>query len=194
MGRFVLLGLVPLALGGCTPLGLWLYQEPAFEVSEVRLQHAVPADSTVLVGLAVWNPNDYELTTRRFELELDIDGRTVGRYTRDSIIPVGRITTDTLSLPFLPPSDRDDRLGALPPGTHRVEVEGSAFLTTPFGERRLRVAHAGDVVVDDTTQTSDAGEDQAHEGADTSGDPLRLANRKAPDSVTAPVVKRRRRY
>ena len=39
-----------------------------------------------------------------------------------------------------------------------------------------------------------SGEDQAREGADTSGDPLRLANRKAPDSVTAPVVKRRRRY
>ena len=193
MGRFVLLGLVSLALGGCTPLGLWLYQEPAFEVSEVRLQHAVPADSTVLVGLAVWNPNDYELTTKRFELDLDIDGRMVGRYTRDSVIPVGRITTDTLSLPFLPPSDRGDRLGTLPPGTHRVEVEGSAFLTTPFGERRIRVAHAGDVVVD-PAQTGDAGDDQARKGADTPEVTALRPNRKAPDSVIAPVIERRRRY
>jgi hypothetical protein len=193
MGRFVLFGLGSLALGGCTPLGLWLYQEPAFEVSQVRLQHEQPADSAVLVGLAVWNPNDYDLTTSRFELKLDIDGRTVGRYSRDSIIPVGRITTDTLSLPFLPPSDRGDRLAPLPPGTHHVEVEGSAFLTTPFGERRIRVAHAGDVEVD-TAEANDAGEDQARKLADTPEDTALLANRKAQDSLTAPTVDRRRRY
>jgi hypothetical protein len=193
MGRFVLFGLGSLALGGCTPLGLWLYQEPAFEVSEVRLQHEIPADSTVLVGLAVWNPNDYELTTTRFELKLDIDGHTVGRYSRDSIIPVGRITTDTLSLPFLPPSDRKDRVGTLPPGTHRVEVEGNAVLATPFGERRIRVAHAGDVVVD-SANARDADEDQVSEARNTPEDTTLLANRRARDSLTAPVIERRRRY
>jgi hypothetical protein len=135
------------ALSGCTPLGLWLYQDPAFEVSEIKLSREQPTDSTVLVALYVWNPNNYELMTARFELELEVDGRTVGHYARDSIIPVPQVATATMHLPFLPP-DRGRRLERLPAGTHRVEVEGEAFFMTPFGERGVRVAHSGDVAVD----------------------------------------------
>jgi hypothetical protein len=188
MRRTVLFGCwCAAALGACTPLGVWLYEDPAFKVSGVRVQRDLPTDSTVLVALAVLNPNAYELTTTRFELELKVNGHKAGRYARDSIIPVGQTTTDTLSLPFFPPAKLDPELEALRPGTHRVEVEGSAVLTTPIGERRIRIAHAGDLAL------SSAAADGAGRSEARTDD--RLAGGGGGDSAPAvQLPKRRRRY
>lgn len=149
------------ALGACTPLGLWLYADPAFEVSEVRLEGEEPRDSSVTVALFVWNPNAYELMTARFELQLEVDGLRVGSYARDSIIPVPRAGTASLSLPFLAPSGVRGELEELGTGTHRFALQGRAFFTTPFGEREVPVAHAGDL---DADSASGAGGDEEASG------------------------------
>ena len=147
------------ALGGCTLLGLWVYEDPALEVSRVRMEAEPVTDSTVLVALYVWNPNDYELTTARFELRLRLDGQTVGHFSRDSIIPVPKAGTATVSLPFLPASrGAGGRLAALRHGTHRFLVEGRAVFKTPFGDRRVRVAHAGDMAFGGTVEPVIGGE------------------------------------
>ena len=134
------------ALPACTPLGVWVYEEPEFEVARVRVNADTTADSTVLVALALRNPNDYDLSTTRFELQLHLDDHAVGRYVRDSIVPLPRIATATLNLPFTAPSKAArGRLAALRSGTHRVLVEGRAEYRTPLGKRKVRVAHAGDM-------------------------------------------------
>ena len=144
-------GLLPLwcivALGGCTPLGVWVYQDPAFEVSRVRLDTKQSADSTVMVALQVWNPNDFEISTSRFELRLRLDGQTVGHFERDSVIPVPRsAAATTVSLSFIPSGgDTRRKLESFRTGTHRFVVEGRAVMKTPIGDRRVRVAHAGDM-------------------------------------------------
>jgi LEA14-like dessication related protein len=146
MRRLALIGFWLGALGACTPLGFWVYDDPAFEVSRVRLDMEQATDSTVLVALYVWNPNDYDLSTTRLELRLQLDGKTVGHFRRDSIIPVPPSATATLSLPFIPASNTTGgQLAAFRTGTHRFEVEGQAVFQTPFGDRRVRVAHAGDM-------------------------------------------------
>ena len=134
------------ALGGCTPLGFWVYDDPAFEVSRVRLDAEQAADSTVLVALYVWNPNDYDLSTARLDLELRLDGKKIGHFRRDSIIPLDPTATATMSLPFIPePGTTRGQLAAFQSGTHKFQVSGQAVFQTPFGDRRVRVAHAGDM-------------------------------------------------
>jgi LEA14-like dessication related protein len=159
MRRTALLALWLGALGACTPLGFWVYEDPAFEVSRVRLEaeaiadSTVVTDSTVLVALYVWNPNDYDLSTTRLELQLRLDGQTVGHFRRDSIIPVPPSATATLSLPFIPASGTSrGTLAAFRTGTHRFQVEGQAVFQTPFGDRRVRVAHAGDMAFGGTAE------------------------------------------
>jgi LEA14-like dessication related protein len=144
-------GLLPLCgtavLCACTPLGVWVYEDPAFEVSRVRVHSAQAADSGVVVALQVWNPNDFEITTARLELLLRLDGHTVGHFARDSVIAVPRGgTATTVSLSFVRSSAATpSRMESFRTGTHRFLVEGRAVMKTPIGDRRVRVAHAGDL-------------------------------------------------
>lgn len=146
------------ALGACTPIGLWLWDDPAFEVARVRILQEPAGDSAVTVALQVRNPNDYELSTTRFELTLLLDGHLVGRYERDSIIPLSRAGADTLSLPFHPSAGATPRrLAAFRGGTHRFAVEGRAMLKTPFGDRPVRVDHAGDIAFGGAVESASGG-------------------------------------
>jgi hypothetical protein len=129
----------------CTPLGLWVYDDPGLEVSRVRVDHDAGADPVVL-GLAVWNPNDYAVTTARLELQLKLDDVPVGHFFRDSIIPVPQIGLTDLALPLTVPKGAvRRRIRAMGSGTHRFAVEGRATFSTPFGPHEVRFAHAGDL-------------------------------------------------
>jgi hypothetical protein len=142
--------LAPLRLGwlglvsACTPLGLWEYQDPRLEVSRVGLEAAVTTDSSMVVALAVRNPNDYALSTARFDLRLRLDDHTIGRYERDSVVALPKVVTTTMMLAFTPARGSAVRLASLRSGTHRLRVEGRAIFTTPFGEQGVRVVHPGD--------------------------------------------------
>lgn len=130
----------------CTPLGLWVYDDPGLEVSRVRLDHAGTGAQPVVLSLAVWNPNDYDLTTSRLDLELKLDDVPVGRFARDSIVPVPQTGLADLALPLsVPAGPTRERIRRLSSGTHRFSVAGHATFLTPFGRRNVRFAHAGDL-------------------------------------------------
>jgi hypothetical protein len=133
------------ALVACTPLGVWVYDDPGLEVSRVRVDHDASSDPVVL-GLAVWNPNDYDVSTYRLELELKVDDVPVGRYSRDSIVAVPTAGLADLALPLtVPGGAARQRIRSLSAGPHRFAVEGRAMFSTPFGPRKVRFAHAGDL-------------------------------------------------
>jgi hypothetical protein len=140
------------AVSACTPLGLWLYEEPGFEVQRVRLQPSRQSDSTVVVALLLWNPNDYELSTARFDLKLRLDGATVGHYARDSVVPMGQVETTELALTFMPTSTAAGSLASFASGTHSFLVEGRATFDTPFGRRTIRVEHGGAIAFGEATE------------------------------------------
>lgn len=130
---------------GCTPLGMWVYGDPAFEVSQVQFQPEPASDSSMVVALTLWNPNDYDISASRLELDLRVDNHTIGRYERDSVIPMTRADSTFLALAFTPTSGATvGRLAAFRPGTvHRIVVRGRGTFKTPFGERKVQLAHAG---------------------------------------------------
>lgn len=135
-----MLGYLPVA---CTPLGLWMYEDPLVTVSRVRLD--AEGTAPVVVALDVLNPNDYTLSTTRFELRLSLDGQSIGRLARDSSVSLPEGTA-TVALPLVP--DRGTparRMRAFRTGAHRFLIEGRATVTTPIGERHVRFAQAGDM-------------------------------------------------
>lgn len=135
-----MLGCLALA---CTPLGLWMYEDPLVTVSRVRLD--AEGTAPVVVALDVLNPNDYTISTTRFELRLSLDDQPIGRLARDSSVSLPQGTA-TVALRLIP--DRGapaERVLAFRTGAHRFLIEGRATLTTPIGERRVRFAQEGDM-------------------------------------------------
>jgi LEA14-like dessication related protein len=153
----------------CTPLGLWIYDDPTLEVSRVRVDRNGAGAAPVVVGLAVWNPNTYALSTARLELQLRLDDLTVGRFDRDSIIPLPEVGLADLAVPLtVPPGRVRERIRAMASGTHRFTVEGRATLSTPFGEREVPFEHAGDLAFGGTAEAakSDSTEASVRPGAE----------------------------
>ena len=141
--------LVPLLLGvgACTPLGLWVYDDPVVTVARVTLElnesrrlRAAP----LVVALAVDNPNGFDLSTERVELSLRLDGAQVGQLKQDSTVPVPMAAVSTVAL-ALPLAKRtgQETLAALASGTHTFSVRGRATFRTPFGTRKVRFAQEG---------------------------------------------------
>lgn len=168
------------AVAGCTPLGLWVYDDPGLEVSRVRLDHDGTGAEPVVLGLAVWNPNDYDVSTSRLELQLTLDDVAVGHFSRDSIVPVPQTGLTDLALPLTVPSGPvRERIRALRSGTHRFAVRGHATFSTPFGRRNVRFAHAGDLAF--------AGAQEVEVGAGLSADSIRV--RRGPYAPRLPAVR-----
>jgi LEA14-like dessication related protein len=168
------------AVAACTPLGLWVYDDPGLEVSRVRLDRDAAGAQPVVVGLAVWNPNDYDVSTARLELQLRLDDVTVGRFSRDSIIPVRQTGLTDLALALsVPAGPIRERIRALSSGTHRFAVEGRAIFSTPFGRRNVRFAHAGDLAF--------RGRNEVQVGTDVAADSVRV--RRGPYAPRLPAVR-----
>jgi LEA14-like dessication related protein len=133
------------AVVACTPLGLWVYDDPGLEVSRVRVDHGA-VSAPVVLGLAVWNPNDYDVSTYRLELELKLDNMPVGHFSRDSVVAVPTAGLADLALPLtVRGGAARQRIRALSAGPHRFAVEGRAMFSTPFGPRKVRFVHEGNL-------------------------------------------------
>ena len=65
------------AAGACTPLGLWIYEEPTVEVTEIRLDASAGAAFPVQFALAVSNANDFDVSLLRVEVRIAVAGRSV---------------------------------------------------------------------------------------------------------------------
>jgi LEA14-like dessication related protein len=139
-----------LVLWACTPLGLWVYQDPIVTVSRVTLELKEArrtGKSPLVVALAVDNRNSYALSAERVELALRLDGVSVGRVDRDSTVPVAMATVSTVAMVLpLKKQATPERLTALSSGTHTFAVQGRATFRTPFGERQVRFEQQGAMV------------------------------------------------
>ena len=119
-------------MAACTPLGLWVYDDPGLEVSRVRVNRDASA-APVVVGLAVWNPNDYDVTTSRLELELKLDDMAVGRFSRDSVVPVPTVGLADVALPLTVRGESvRQRISALRLGDPPVRGRGPGHVLHPL--------------------------------------------------------------
>jgi hypothetical protein len=134
-----------LPLVSCTPLGLWMYQDPQVTVDRVRLDAEAEGGQPVVVGLALHNFNDYPVSATRLEFRLSLDELPIGRLDQASsvAVPVG---VATVVLPIEP--DRrtsPGRLRAFHSGVHRFQIEGRATFATPIGKRKVRFVQEGEL-------------------------------------------------
>ncbi len=135
-----------LPVAACTPLGVWVYEDPQVTVDRVRVDARTEGGQPVVVALAVKNPNDFPLSATRFEFRLLLDDMPVGRLDREGSLSVPKgtakvavpIVTDAAATPA--------RLEALySGGLHRFAIEGRATFTTPVGKRKVRFAQHGEM-------------------------------------------------
>lgn len=136
-------------LGNCTPLGLWMYEDPIVTVSRVSLElrETRLAASPVVVALAVDNRNDYPLSTTRMEVSLRLDGVPIGRLRQDSTLLVPMEGVSNVAMPLaLEKRATPSHLRTLHGGSHRFAVRGRATFQTPIGTRDVRFAEEGDMI------------------------------------------------
>ena len=130
----------------CTPLGLWVYEDPGVRVSRVRLGTDSFSLAPVLIALDVQNPNDYPVSAVHVQLSLELDDERIGELNRDSTVVLASDTTSTVALPLVVAAELPaGRLTTLRAGTHRFTVLGRADFTTPIGKRKVRFAQEGDL-------------------------------------------------
>lgn len=139
-----------LLLAACTPLGLWIYEDPIVTVHGVtfELRESRPlGGSPVHVALAVANPNDYPLAAERVELTLRMDGIPLGRLDHVSAVAVATDTISTVTMPLaLERRTTRRQLEAFGAGSHVFAVRGRATFRTPIGVRKVRFAQEGAMV------------------------------------------------
>jgi LEA14-like dessication related protein len=134
--------LVPVV--ACTPLGVWIYEDPGVTVSRVRVAPDGQGPSPVMVALDLRNPNDYAVSTTRVELGLVLDGLAIGRLDQDSSLALPKGTA-TVALPLTPNrATTPARLRAFGSGIHRFSVQGRATFATPVGKRKVRYTQTGE--------------------------------------------------
>lgn len=138
---------IPLAalaiLAACTPMGVWLYEEPTVGLEDVLIDTSAGESALPpYVILAVKNRNDFELSLRHIELVLQIDGNEIGRVAVDTIVTLEAIAVRPVRV-RVPPLDAQarGRIAGLRAGVHRYAVAGRARLETPIGERRIGFKH-----------------------------------------------------
>jgi LEA14-like dessication related protein len=131
----------------CTPVGLWLYEDPVVTVAGIRLnlETSRQTGAPVIIALAVRNSNDYPLATEQVELSLRLDGVPIGSLKRDSTVQVATDTVSTVAL-ALEEHATPEHLQAFGSGTHNFAVRGRATFRTPIGTRKVRFAQEGDMV------------------------------------------------
>jgi hypothetical protein len=146
-------------LAACTPMGVWLYEEPTVGLEDVLIDTSAGESALPpYVVLAVKNRNDFELSLRHIELVLQIDGRDIGRVAVDTTVTLAPIAVRPVRLK-VPPLDGQARghITALREGMHRYGIAGRARLDTPIGERRIGFQH--EIRGEAAAQTRDRGGD-----------------------------------
>jgi LEA14-like dessication related protein len=137
-------------IGACTPLGLWIYEDPVVTVSRVTLELREPrssATSPVVVAVDVHNRNDFPVSTTRMELSLRLDGIPIGRLKQDNRVAVATDGVSTVALPLrLEKQATPSHLRTLDTGSHVFLVSGRATFETPIGTRRVHFAEEGEMI------------------------------------------------
>ena len=137
-----------LLLGSCTPLGLWIYEDPVVTVSQITLElGSGPARSPVTVALAMQNTNDYPLSSERVELSLRLDGMAVGETQRDSTVPMAMDTVSTIALPIsLGQAGHTGAVAQSGPRNPYLCRARPGHFQTPIGKRKVPFAQEGSMM------------------------------------------------
>ena len=141
--RLVLSALL-IATPGCTPLGLWVYEEPIIEITDVSLSDARSAEYPVRIALQVSNVNDFEVSLEKVQVLLVLnDSPVVDRELATAAsFPARDKQTVEIGVAWrdVGPGLRPESLDS---GSQRYSVVGHVMLRTPIGQRRIRFARAG---------------------------------------------------
>jgi LEA14-like dessication related protein len=133
-------------LAACTPLGLWMYEDPGVTLARVRLDTGARGAAPVIVALDLRNPNDYALSATSVRLKLRLDELPIGQLTQASSVEVPKAGMSTVAVPLVPGRGTTPaRLKALSSGVHRFAIEGEATFATPIGDRKVRFAEEGEL-------------------------------------------------
>jgi hypothetical protein len=132
-----------LAVGACTPLGAWLYDDPSFALSAVALREIEGAPDSVELRITGCNRNDFELMGVGFEAQLNVDGRMVGAGRHENAYQLG--TRDSTSFTIIVPVTS---VAEFTPTTDRASpyvLIGSTTVKTPIGDRLVSLQQQGEV-------------------------------------------------
>jgi Late embryogenesis abundant protein len=124
-----------------------MYEDPVVKVARItfEMRRSAPAQSPVVVALAVKNANDYPLSAEAVELSLQVDGIALGQISRDSSVPLATDTISTVAVPLaVTPGMEPGQVARS--GLHRFAVRGRATFRTPIGLRKVRFAQEGSLV------------------------------------------------
>jgi hypothetical protein len=137
--RLVISILLVLLLSDCTPLGLWMYEDPTVTVSDVRIQTgALIKGERVEVVLTVRNRNDYDVLVDSVVVSLALDSVPLGKVLHAPGTPVPRNASTNIRIPLDSMTPQAvGMLSSLQPGIHAYRVGGAARIGTPIGERRV---------------------------------------------------------
>jgi hypothetical protein len=137
--------LVPtvVALGACTPLGAWLYDDPSFALSAVALREFGTGPDSVELRITGCNRNDFELMGVGFEARLNVDGRLVGSGLHENAYQLG--TRDSTSFTVVLPVESVEDFTPPVDGKSPYELVGSTTVKTPIGDRRVDLRQEGEV-------------------------------------------------
>jgi LEA14-like dessication related protein len=129
----------------CTPIGVWVYQDPQVTVDRVRLDAYAGGDSPVVVALALHNPNDFAVSATRLEFRLVLDDLPIGGLDRKGSLSVPKGVAK-VAVPIQPDQGTTPgRLRAFYSGVHRFAIQGRATFTTPIGKRKVSFAQQGEM-------------------------------------------------
>ena len=137
----LLMGLV-----GCTPLGGWLYGDPSFALTEVRVHGDNTATGDTVEFLVMGcNLNDFDLMGTSMAMSLKVDGRTVSETRLEGYYSLAMRDSTRLLQPLTVPISelRKEKGGGRLP----YVLAGETVLQTPIGERTVRFQVKGDVSV-----------------------------------------------
>lgn len=136
------LALLPV-LQACTPLGLWVYEDPSMALRQATtigaLRGSVGGGDSLEMVLVGCNLNDYDLTGQSVHSRLTISGQTVAEGVRDGRILLA--TRDTSRFSVSLPMPEVLRSADATPRTFELLV--ASRVQTPLGERDLTYSLRG---------------------------------------------------
>lgn len=129
----------------CTPLGVWVYDDPTFNLHSVTLRSAPDSaagtDSMVMV-FAGCNRNDYDVQGDVFELSLLAEGRQIGHGLQNQTYRLSTRDSSPVTVTLAMQQGWATGATALP-----VVLESEFLVTLPNGDRQFRVRQNGKLTV-----------------------------------------------
>ena len=139
--RLVVL-LVVSTLAGCTSIGL---EPPELTLADLQLLEVTVLESSGSVSLRIANSNPEPLVIDGLAVNLQLDGRRIGKVLSSERLEVPRLSTTTLDAELFV-----SHLAVLTVVQQIMEKEsmtyglsGKVYVLTDFGRKTLRVEHAG---------------------------------------------------